>query len=65
MLFGEMLDEERRKGRQEGIKEGIREGEDRLALLMSRMETDGRFTEIPRLWKEPDSRKKMYEQYGI
>lgn len=69
MLFGEMLDEERREGREEGIKEGIREGiregEQRLSLLMTRMEQDGLLEEIPRLWKETNFRQEMYRKYQL
>lgn len=53
MLFGEMLNKERREGRA-----------DVLALIEA-MTKDGRATEIPRLSKEPDFLKEMLNEYHI
>lgn len=57
MLFGEMLDDERREGKAEG--------KDNLLSLMASMEADGEDDKIPLLWKNTDFLQEMYQKYHI
>lgn len=61
MLFGEMLDDERREGREEG-REEAREA---LFRLMELMEADGAADKIPFLRKDKVFYQKMCEKYHI
>ena len=69
MLFGELLDEERRAGREEGKVEGKvegkAEGEAELLSLMMAMIEDNRQAELPRLQTEPDFLEAMKVQYSV
>lgn len=57
MLFGELLDDER--------KEGQEEGQENLLHLMASMEADGDTDKIPLLWKNADFLQEMYLKYHI
>lgn len=61
MLFGEMLDDERREGREEGREEGRTS----MLSLIEALMNDGRTADIPRLSKEPEFLKEMLEAYHI
>ena len=57
MLFGELLDEERRAGKAEGEAE--------LLSLMKEMIEDNRQADLPRLQTDPDFLKAMKVQYSV
>lgn len=57
MLFGEMLDDER--------KEGQAEGKENLLYLMASMEAKGEADKIPLLWKNTEFLQEMYQKYHI
>lgn len=53
MLFGEMLDDERK------------EAQDNLLYLMASMEAKGEADKIPLLWKNTEFLQEMYQKYHI
>ena len=57
MLFGELLDEERRAGKAEGEAE--------LLSLMKEMIEDNRQADLPRLQTDPDFLEAMKVQYSV
>ena len=57
MLFGEMLEDERREGREEGRTS--------MLSLIEALLNDDRTADIPRLSKEPEFLKEMLEDYHI
>lgn len=57
MLFGEMLDDERKEGREEGRSQ--------LLSLIAAMSADGKSEEISRLSEEPEYLKEMLERYQV
>lgn len=73
MLFGEMLNDERREGRmegheegfKEGLEKGFQEGQARLFRLMEAMAEDGHAQQLPILGKDPQFLEEMYQKYHI
>ena len=65
MLFGELLDKERREGREEGRKEGKAESEAELLSLMKAMIEDDRQTDLLRLQADPDFLEAMKVRYSV
>lgn len=69
MLFGEMLDDERKEGKEEGREEGRNEGRNEgfssMMALLSAMIADGKESEIGRLSTDPQFVEKMLETYHI
>lgn len=57
MRFGEMLDDERREGREEGRQE--------LLTLINRMVADGRVEDLTRVTNDPEYCKEMLQEYHI
>ena len=53
------------KGRAEGEAKGRAEGENRLAELISKLLAAGRNDDIERASKDPQYRRKLYEEFGI
>ena len=53
------------KGRAEGEAKGRAEGENRLAELISKLLAAGRNDDIERVTKDPQYRRKLYEEFGI
>ncbi len=60
MLFGELLEKERREGREEGREEGL----ETFSALITAMNGDGKGSELCRL-NEPEFLEEMLERYGI
>ena len=46
-------------------QEGIKMGKDRLKLLCTKLEQDGRREELFQALNNPESLKKLYEEYGL
>lgn len=65
MLFGGLLDEERRQGREEGFSKGRVQEREELLGLIAAMSKDGRADEIPRLSQEPEFFCEMKDKYQI
>jgi len=65
MLFGELLDKERREGREEGRKEGKAESEAELLSLMKAMIEDDRQTDLLQLQADPDFLEAMKVRYSV
>ena len=69
MLFGEMLDDERKEGFADGFKagenSGREQGEGCILLLIARMKADGFEAEITRLGEDPAFLQEMYKRYGF
>lgn len=65
MLFGEILDDERKAGQEEGRKEGRKEGLSSMMALLSAMIRDGKECDINRLGTDPQFMEKMFETYHI
>lgn len=61
MLFGELLSQERREGREEGRKEA----QDSLLLLITAMTNNGDSDKIPFLSQDPEFLNSMYLKYNI
>jgi len=61
MLFGELLDKERREGREEGKAESEAE----LLSLMKAMIEDDRQTDLLRLQEDPDFLEAMKVRYSV
>ena len=55
----------RAEGRAEGEAIGRAEGENRLAKLISKLLAAGRNDDIERVTKDPQYRRKLYEEFGI
>lgn len=47
------------------IQEGLEEGEDRVATLFKRMQSDGRLQDFSDALKDKNAREKLYKEYGI
>lgn len=62
MLFGELLDDERKEGQEEGKAEGKAESKTEIAALVAALLKDGQADLLPRL-EEPDFLEKMLEKY--
>lgn len=69
MLFGELLDEERKLGREQGLEQGLEQGEKRertlLLSLITAMTADGRAAELSRLESEPEFLEEMLKFYKL
>lgn len=61
MLFGEMLDDERKAGREEGREEGLSS----MMALLSAMLADGRGSEVERLGVDSEFVEEMFKKYHI
>ncbi len=68
-LFKDELEDAHEKGKCAGLSEGISkgkiEGENRLKLLYSKLEQDGRREEIFQTLSNPEFLEKLYKEYGI
>lgn len=53
------------EGIEQGIEKGIEQGESRLGLLISRLLTDGRISDIQKAASDETFRKKYYQEYGM
>lgn len=69
IAFEEMLkdskEEGRRIGEREGEKRGEKKGEARLGVLISRLNQEGRDSEIIRAAQSVRIRNRLYREYGI
>jgi len=68
MLFGELLDDERKQGREEGLAQGLAQSKKRESVLLSlvtAMTADGRTAELPRLESESGFLEEMLNLYQL
>lgn len=65
MLFGEILDDERREGLREGLREGQQLEHSRMLALIQAMIDDGKSQEVFRLASDSGFYEEMREQYPV
>lgn len=65
MLFGEMLDDERREGYNEGHQKGHQEERRHMTALIEAMCADGREKDLSRISSEPEFLDEMLKHYHI
>lgn len=63
MLFGELLDEERKLGWEQGLEQGEKQERSLLLSLVTAMTADGRAAELSRLESEPEFLEEMLKFY--
>lgn len=64
-LFKDELEESYENGKLEGRTEGRQEGENRLKILYTKLERDGRREELIQTLTDPEILAKLYKEYGI
>lgn len=60
-----VLDRIEERGRTEGLAKGRTEGENTLAALMSKLFAMGRIKDAELAAKDPEARKRFYQEFGI
>ena len=60
-----LLDAREDKGKTIGRKEGRKEGEQRLLILIDRLISDNRMSEIANISSNDELRKNLYFEYGL
>lgn len=65
MLFGEMLDDERREGVLEGLQSGQKMGQTQMLSLITAMTAAGKSEDIAKLETDPEFLKEMFQKYQI